>query len=74
VGGGKYRLLALYDELFSSGMKKKWHQRLYIDLYAGGGISHIQGTRTFLKGSPLIALTVDSPLVNTSSARRTNTA
>ena len=55
-------------------MKKKWHQRLYIDLYAGGGISHIQGTRTFLKGSPLIALTVDSPLVNTSSARRTNTA
>ena len=57
----KYRLLALYDELFSSGMKNKWDQRVYIDLYAGGGFSHIEGTRTFLKGSPVIALTVNSP-------------
>ncbi len=57
----KYRLLALYDDLFSSGMKNKWDQRVYIDLYAGGGISHVQGTRTFLKGSPIIALTVECP-------------
>jgi three-Cys-motif partner protein len=57
----KYRLLALYDELFSSGMKNKWDQRVYIDLYAGSGFSHIQGTRTFLKGSPMIALTVACP-------------
>ena len=57
----KYRLLALYDELFSSGMKNKWDQRVYIDLYAGGGFSHVQGTRTFLKGSPIIALTVGCP-------------
>lgn len=57
----KYRLLDLYCRLFSSGMKHKWDQRVYIDLYAGGGFSHIQGTRTFLKGSPLIALTVACP-------------
>ncbi|MFB3825185.1 MAG: three-Cys-motif partner protein TcmP [Bryobacteraceae bacterium] len=57
----KYRLLALYDKLFSSGMKKKWDQRVYIDLYAGAGFSHIEGTRTFLKGSPIIALTVAWP-------------
>jgi three-Cys-motif partner protein len=57
----KYRLLALYDQLFSSGMKHKWDQRVYIDLYAGGGFSHVQGTSTFLKGSPIIALTVDYP-------------
>jgi three-Cys-motif partner protein len=57
----KYRLLALYDELFSRGMKKKWDQRVYIDLYAGSGFSHIQGTRRFLKGSPIIALTVAYP-------------
>ncbi len=31
----KYRLLGLYDELFSTGMKYKWDQRVYIDLYAG---------------------------------------
>jgi len=57
----KYRLLALYDELFSSGMKKKWDQRVYIDLYAAAGYSHIAGTKAFLKGSPIIALTVASP-------------
>jgi three-Cys-motif partner protein len=57
----KYRLLDLYCRLFSSGMKNKWDERVYIDLYAGGGFSHIQGTRTFLKGSPIIALTVPCP-------------
>ena len=57
----KYRLIALYDELFSTGMKDKWDQRVYIDLYAGAGHSRIQGTRTFLKGSPLLALSVPDP-------------
>ena len=61
VGGWaetKYRLLALYDGLFSTGMKNKWDQRVYVDLYAGAGYSRIQGTSKFLKASPMIALTV----------------
>ena len=57
----KYRLVALYDELFSTGMKNKWDQRVYIDLYAGAGHSRIQGTKTILKGSPIVALTVPNP-------------
>ena len=64
VGGWaetKYRLLALYDELFSTGMKNKWDQRVYVDLYAGAGYSRIQGTSKFLKASPIIALTVAHP-------------
>ena len=64
VGGWaetKYRLLALYDELFSTGMKNKWDQRVYIDLYAGAGFSRIQETSRYLKGSPVIALTVTHP-------------
>lgn len=64
VGGWaeeKYCLLALYDRLFSTGMKNKWDQRVYIDLYAGAGYNRIQGTNKFLKGSPLIALTVTDP-------------
>ena len=56
----KYRLLALYDELFSTGMKTKWDQRVYIDLYVGAGHSRVQGTNKFLKGSPIIALTVQN--------------
>jgi three-Cys-motif partner protein len=42
-------------------MKNKWNQRVYIDLYAGAGHSRIQGTSRFLKGSPVIALTVTDP-------------
>ena len=57
----KYRHLALYDELFSKGMKDKWDQRVYVDLYAGAGYSRIPGTSIFFKGSPVIALTVASP-------------
>ena len=57
----KYRLLALYDQLFSTGMKHKWDQRVYIDLYAGAGCGRIRGTKRILKGSPLIALTVTDP-------------
>jgi three-Cys-motif partner protein len=64
VGGWaetKYRLLALYDQLFSTGMKNKWDQRIYLDLYAGAGYSRIHGTSKFLKASPIIALTVTHP-------------
>jgi three-Cys-motif partner protein len=57
----KYRLVSLYDELFSMGMKNKWDKRVYIDLYAGAGYSRIQGTSIVLKGSPILALTVQQP-------------
>ena len=57
----KYRLLALYDELFSTGMKDKWDQRVYIDLYAGGGYARVKSTTKILKGSPILALTVPHP-------------
>jgi len=60
----KYRLLALYDELFSMGMKHKWDQRVYIDLHAGAGYSRVRGTRKFLKSSPILALTVTEPFDN----------
>jgi three-Cys-motif partner protein len=57
----KYRLISLYDELFATGMKNKWDQRVYIDLYAGAGFNRIQGTEVRLKGSPALALGVSSP-------------
>jgi len=57
----KYLLLALYDTVFSTGMKNKWDQRVYVDLYAGAGYSRIHGTKTVLMGSPVIALTVPDP-------------
>jgi three-Cys-motif partner protein len=57
----KYRLIALYDELFATGMKDKWDQRAYIDLYAGAGYSQIRNTDIRLKGSPILALSVSHP-------------
>jgi len=54
----KYRLANLYNRLFSTGMKKKWDCRVYIDLYAGAGRSKIRGTNHILEASPLLALGV----------------
>src|SRR5437867_2964503 len=54
----KYTIVALYDRLFSTGMKNKWDIRVYIDLYAGAGHVRVKGTKRILRGSPLIALSV----------------
>jgi len=64
VGGWaetKYRLVSLYDSLFSTGMKRKWDQRVYIDLYSGSGYSRVRHSDKILLGSPLLALSVADP-------------
>ena len=49
----KYRLISLYDELFATGMKYKWHQRVYIDLYGGVRLwAALRAPTRFLIGSP----------------------
>lgn len=57
----KYRLISLYDELFATGMKNKWDQRIYVDLYSGAGHSRIRGTDIRIKGSPVLALSLPNP-------------
>jgi len=57
----KYTLVGLYDRLFSTGMKKKWPTRVYIDLYSGPGFVRVRGTGRMLMGSPLLALGVPDP-------------
>jgi three-Cys-motif partner protein len=54
----KHRLVALYDSLFSTGMKNKWGSRVYIDLYAGPGLLKIRDTNKLIWGSPILALGV----------------
>ncbi len=54
----KYRLLDLYDTLFSTGMKRRWNQRVYIDLFCGPGRARIRGSEHVVETSPLIALRV----------------
>jgi three-Cys-motif partner protein len=57
----KHRLVALYDTLFSTGMKNKWDCRVYIDLYSGPGLLRVRDTSRFLWGSPLLGLMIKDP-------------
>lgn len=51
----KYRLLDLYDTLFSTGMKRRWNRRVYIDLFSGPGHAKVRGTERIVETSPLFA-------------------
>jgi three-Cys-motif partner protein len=57
----KYALVRLYAHLFTSGMKGKWPNLVYVDMYSGAGQSRIDGSGDILLGSPLIALSIDIP-------------
>ena len=57
----KYRLVDLYNTLFSTGMKHHWDLRIYIDLFAGPGRARIRKTKRIVETSPIIALRVPDP-------------
>jgi len=57
----KHSLVSLYAKLFSTAMKQKWDERVYIELYAGAGYSKIEGTSRFIAGSPIRALALEDP-------------
>ncbi len=57
----KHNVVSYYARLFSSGMKKKWDKRIYIELYAGAGHSKIRSTSRIIMGSPLRALKLPDP-------------
>ncbi len=57
----KYRILGIFNRIFSTGMKKSWDCRTYIDLFAGAGRAKVKGTNKILAGSPLLALDVPDP-------------
>ena len=54
----KYRLLALYASLVSTGMKNRWKRLVYIDLFSGSGYAHIRETARIVRASPILALSV----------------
>lgn len=57
----KHRLVALYQSLFATGMKHKWENRVYVDLFSGPGMVRVRETRKFLWGSPFLALQAKDP-------------
>lgn len=64
VGGwaeDKHRLVSLYATLFSSGMKEKWDERVYVELYSGAGYARLRENSRLIVGSPIQALTLKDP-------------
>ena len=57
----KHSIVSLYAKLFSTGMKEKWEERVYIELYAGSGFARIKNTSRLIAGSPIRALTLEHP-------------
>jgi three-Cys-motif partner protein len=57
----KHSVVSLYAKLFSTGMKDKWNERVYIELYAGPGVARIKHTLRRIAGSPIRALTLEHP-------------
>ncbi|HUP25918.1 MAG TPA: three-Cys-motif partner protein TcmP [Thermoanaerobaculia bacterium] len=55
----KYRLVKLYANLFTTSMRRKWEELIYIDLFAGAGRAKIRGAERIVPASPLLALSVD---------------
>jgi three-Cys-motif partner protein len=52
----KYKLVTNYATLFTTAMRGKWDELVYLDLFAGAGRSRVKETQRILPGSPLIAL------------------
>jgi three-Cys-motif partner protein len=57
-GEDKYRLVWNYASIFATSMKRKWHCRVYVDLFAGAGRSRIKGAKRIVPASPMLALDV----------------
>jgi three-Cys-motif partner protein len=50
-----------YCEIFNAGIKNKFTNRVYVDLFAGAGYVPIKGKNKILKSSALISLSIPTP-------------
>jgi three-Cys-motif partner protein len=55
----KHSVVSLYAKLFSTGMKDKWDERVYIELYAGSGFARLKNSTRVIAGSPIQALLLE---------------
>lgn len=57
----KYKLVGSYCDIFTNGMKFKWHQLVYVDLFAGAGYAKIKENGKTYLNSALLAMSIPSP-------------
>lgn len=54
----KYQLLGGYCDIFTKGMRAKWKNLVYLDLFAGAGYAKIRENGSIIKSSTLISLAI----------------
>jgi three-Cys-motif partner protein len=54
----KYQAISYYLKIFSTSMKDRWTNRVYIDLFSGSGRAKVEDQGIIVPGSPLLALGV----------------
>lgn len=57
----KYKLVGSYCDIFTNGMKNKWNQLVYVDLFAGAGYAKIKENNKVYLNSALLAMSVPTP-------------
>lgn len=57
----KFRLVGSYCDIFTNGMRSKWNQLVYIDLFAGSGYVKIKETGELYLNSALVAMSIPTP-------------
>lgn len=55
----KHLKICYYFQLFATSMKKKWANRVYIDLFSSAGKTKIRETDKIVPGSPFLALNIE---------------
>lgn len=60
----KYNLMGGYASIFNNGIKNKFTNRVYIDLFAGAGYAPIKGRNKIVKSSALISLSLPEPFTH----------
>lgn len=56
----KYKLMGMYCDIFTKGMKNKWDDLVYIDLFSGSGYARIKNKNKIVKTSALISLSIQN--------------
>ncbi len=57
----KYKLVGSYCDIFTNGMKLKWDQLAYIDLFAGAGYAKIKENSKIYLNSALLSMSIPTP-------------
>lgn len=57
----KYKLVGSYCDIFTNGMKYKWNQLVYVDLFAGAGYAKIKESNKTYLNSALLAMSIPTP-------------